>query len=36
MNLTMCKWIGSGVKSFPIDILSELDFNKNEPDHCSA
>lgn len=30
MDLTMCKWIGSGVKSQPVEILSDLSFRKNE------
>lgn len=30
MDLTMCKWIGSGIKSFPVDILSVLDFDKTK------
>ena len=30
MDLTMCKWIGSGVKSQPIEILSHFDFKTNE------
>ena len=30
MDLTMCKWIGSGIKSFPVDILSHLDFSSGE------
>ncbi len=30
MDLTMCKWIGSGAKSQPIEILSHFDFKTNE------
>ncbi len=29
-DLSMCRWIGSGKKSFPVDILTEINFNKNE------
>ncbi len=30
VNLSSCKWIGSGKKNFPVDILSEFDFKANE------
>ncbi len=29
-NLSNCKWIGSGKKNFPVDILAKITFNKNE------
>lgn len=30
VDLKMCKWIGSGKKNSPVDILTKIDFKKNE------
>ena len=29
-DLENCRWIGSGKKNFPVDILTEINFSKNE------